>query len=63
MPKSDHAEAKVIYDADYPTCPHCGTEHEDYCDFNDGKVYECYKCGKEFKVTIDTSPTFTTEAV
>jgi hypothetical protein len=51
-----------VMDADLPTCPWCGYEADNYFEFSDGEQ-ECGDCGKKFDLTVDTSPTYTSEAV
>lgn len=44
---------------DCPICPHCGHEHLDDHEFDDGE-YSCEECGSEFFVRREVSVTFTT---
>jgi hypothetical protein len=51
---------------DYPTCPHCGTEEEDWTELSglnrdgDSVLAECCSCGRSYSVTIYVTPTFST---
>ena len=60
---TDIDEFDTMY-ADYPTCPWCGYEHDDYSDFSNGE-YQCSnpECEKYFEVETDVSVTFTTRRV
>ncbi len=48
---------------DYPTCPHCGFVHEDYCDMTKDSEYDCDRCEKTFYCTSETDIKFCTGKV
>lgn len=41
-------------------CPHCKYAREANFEDLDGQREECVKCGKEFDLTVDFSPLYTT---
>lgn len=54
-----------FYATEFPKCPHCGFEHEDYNEhpylFEEGKhEMHCESCGNEFTVNTFISFTFST---
>ncbi len=57
------------YYQDYPVCPGCGQEDQDWADGlepgisnHDGASWDrfCHTCMKEYRVTINYEPSFTT---
>ncbi len=51
------------YDTDYtnyPVCPYCGHEHDDYVYAEGSEDYDCEACGEEFSIEPDVEITYTT---
>jgi transposase-like protein len=57
MPEPDELDCQQNI---LPKCPHCGYDHEDYCEFAGNDTYECEKCGKSFVVECETVVMFNT---
>lgn len=57
-----------LVDTDFPTCPHCetqhleATEHEADYDNEQDLNLECPECGKAYTVTVEISVTYSTFA-
>lgn len=50
------------YYTDNPTCPHCGTEHNNES-VHENTTLECYVCEGEFEVQVDWTPSYTTTVI
>lgn len=46
---------------DEVVCPHCRYEFSDSWEFADFEIFECYECGKEFKIFRHVEVTYCTE--
>jgi uncharacterized Zn-finger protein len=51
-----------------PVCPHCGDEFFDawelfYPDKGDTEEVDCEACNKPYKITVEYTATYTTEAI
>ena len=60
------------YDTDYtdfPVCPYCGTEDQDWWDGlpakRDGSVWEihCFRCAKHYMIEMRVETTFSTRVI